>query len=73
MSPRAAIRIVSLLSVIVGSAVSMPAAQLKEAQVTQVVKDVKLLPAGAAARPPRSAMKYERGQQCAPESIHAAS
>src|SRR5438034_689315 len=29
----------------------MPAAQLKEARVTQVVKDVKLLPTGAAARP----------------------
>lgn len=43
MSPRAAIRIVSFLSVILGSAVSVPAAQLKEAQVTQVVKDVKLL------------------------------
>ena len=51
MSPRAAIRIVSFLNVILGSAVSVPAAQLKEAQVTQVVKDVKLLPTGAAARP----------------------
>ena len=51
MSPRAAIRTVSFLSVILGSAVSVPAAQLKEAQVTQVVKDVKLLPTGAAARP----------------------
>src|SRR6266478_270140 len=51
MSPRAAIRIVSLLSAILSSAVSVPAAQLKEAQVTQVVKDVKLLPTGAAARP----------------------
>jgi FecR protein len=51
MSPRAAIRIVSFLSVILGSAVSVPAAQLKEAQVTQVVKDVKLLPTGAVARP----------------------
>src|SRR5256714_4713924 len=50
MSPRVAIRIVSFLSVILGSAVSVPAAQLKEAQVTQVVKDVKLLPTGAAAR-----------------------
>src|SRR6184192_315659 len=51
MSPRATIRVVSFLSVILGSAVSVPAAQLKEAQVTQVVKDVKLLPTGAAARP----------------------
>jgi hypothetical protein len=51
MSPRAAIRTVSFLSVILGSAVGVPAAQLKEAQVTQVVKDVKLLPTGAAARP----------------------
>jgi hypothetical protein len=51
MSTRAAIRTLSLLGVILGSAVSVPAAQLKEAQVTQVVKDVKLLPAGAAARP----------------------
>src|SRR6476659_9306791 len=51
MSPRAAILIVSFLSVILGSAVSVPAAPLKEAQVTQVVKDVKLLPTGAAARP----------------------
>jgi len=37
--------------VILGSGVSVTAAQLKEAQVTQVVKDVKLLPTGAAARP----------------------
>jgi hypothetical protein len=51
MSTRAAIRTLSLLGVILGSAVSVPAAQLKEAQVTQVVKDVKLLPTGAAARP----------------------
>src|SRR6476660_2581103 len=51
ISPRAAIRTVSFLSVILGSAVSVPAAQLKEAQVTQVVKDVKLMPTGAAARP----------------------
>src|SRR5207248_2484838 len=51
MSPRATIRVVSFLSLILGSAVSGPAAQLKEAQVTQVVKDVKLLPTGAAARP----------------------
>jgi FecR-like protein len=46
----AAIRIVSFLSAILSFAVSVPAAQLKEAQVTQVVKDVKLLPTGAAAR-----------------------
>src|SRR5438270_4142867 len=51
MSARAAIRSIFLLSVILGFAVSVPAAQLKEAQVTQVVKDVKLLPTGAAARP----------------------
>ena len=51
MIPHAAILSVSLLSVILGSAVSVPAAQLKEAQVTEVVKDVKLLPTGAAARP----------------------
>jgi len=37
--------------VILGSGVSVTAAQLKEAQVTQVVKDVKLLPTSAAARP----------------------
>ena len=37
MSPSAAIRIVSFLSVILGSAVSVPAAQLKEAQVTQAL------------------------------------
>src|SRR5437764_2322752 len=51
MTPRVAIRNLSLFGVIFGIAVSMPAAQLKEAQVTQVVKDVKLLPTGAAARP----------------------
>src|SRR5438094_2940669 len=51
MSSRAAIRTVSLLSAILSFAVNVPAAQLKEAQVTQVVKDVKLLPTGAAARP----------------------
>ena len=51
MAPRVAIRNLSFLGVILGSAVSVPAAQLKEARVTQVVKDVKLLPTGAAARP----------------------
>src|SRR5437773_6085623 len=51
MSSRAAIRTVSLLSAILSFAVNVPAAQLKEAQVTQVVQDVKLLPTGAAARP----------------------
>jgi len=54
MSPRTAIRIVSFLSVILAPPWSVTAAQLKEAQVTQVVKDVKLLPTGAAARRPRS-------------------
>src|SRR5438874_10513248 len=51
MTPRVAIRNLSLLGVTLGSAVSVPAAELKEARVTQVVKDVKLLPSGAAARP----------------------
>ncbi len=49
MSRHAAIRTLFLLAVIFGSAVTMAAAQLKEAQVTQVVKDVKLLPTGATA------------------------
>ena len=49
------------------------AAQLKEARVTQVVKDVKLLSTGATTRRPRSAMKCEMGLQCAPERIRAAS
>src|SRR5438067_2910807 len=51
MTPRVAIRNLSFFGVILASAVSVAAAQLKEAQVTQVVKDVKLLPTGAAARP----------------------
>ena len=51
MTPRVAIRNLSFLGVMLGSVVSVPAAQLKEAQVTQVVKDVKLLPTGATARP----------------------
>src|SRR5437763_8580261 len=51
IAPHAAIRNLSLLGVIIGFAVSVPAAQLKEARVTQVVKDVKLLPTGAAERP----------------------
>src|SRR5947208_14600812 len=51
MTPRVAIRKLSLLGVIIGFAVSVPAGQLEEARVTQVVKDVKLLPTGAAARP----------------------
>ena len=51
MTPRVAIRKLSLLGVIIGFAVSVPAAQLEEVRVTQVVKDVKLLPTGAAARP----------------------
>src|SRR5437016_8210646 len=51
MTPRVAIRNLSFLGVILGSAVSVPAGQLKEAPVIQVVKDVKLLPTGAAARP----------------------
>src|SRR5438132_10398325 len=51
MTPRVAIRNLSCFGVSLASAVSVAAAQLKEAQVTQVVKDVKLLPTGAAARP----------------------
>src|SRR5205814_3024548 len=51
MTPRVAIRNLSLLGVTIGFAVSVPAEELKEARVTQVVKDVKLLPTGAAARP----------------------
>ncbi|PYL83295.1 MAG: hypothetical protein DMF23_09980 [Verrucomicrobia bacterium] len=51
IAPHAAIRNLSLLGVIIGFAVSVPAAQLKEARVTQVVKDVKLLSTGAAERP----------------------
>jgi FecR protein len=51
MTPRVVIRKLSLLGVIIGFSVNVPAAQLKEARVTQVVKDVKLLPTGAAARP----------------------
>src|SRR5438034_3491587 len=51
IAPHAAIRNLSLLGVIIGFAVSVPAAQLKEARVTQVVKDVKLLPTDAAERP----------------------
>src|SRR5207253_4527109 len=50
MTPRVAIRNLFFLGVILGSAVSVSAAQLKEARVTQVVKDVKLLPTGAAAQ-----------------------
>ncbi len=41
----------SILSCLVLSAISASAAQLKEAHVTQVVKDVKLLPQQAAPRP----------------------
>src|SRR5207247_993298 len=48
---RVMIRKIALLVAIVASIVASPAAQLKEARVTEVVKDVKLLPSGAAPRP----------------------
>ena len=51
MSRRATIRNFAVLGVIIASAVNVAAAQLKEARVTQVVKDVKLLSTGAATRP----------------------
>src|SRR5947209_2837485 len=51
MSRRATIRNFALLGLIIASGVSVPAAQLKEARVTEVVKDVKLLSTGAATRP----------------------
>src|SRR6184192_678250 len=51
MSRRATIRNFAVLGVIIASAVNVAAAQLKEARVTQVVKDVKLLSTGAAERP----------------------
>ena len=73
MSRRATIRNFAVLGVIISSAVNVAAAQLKEARVTQVVKDVKLLSTGATTRRPRSAMKCEMGLQCAPERIRAAS
>jgi hypothetical protein len=51
MGPHAAIRNLSCLGLIIGFAVTVSAAQLNEARVTQVVKDVKLLPTSTAERP----------------------
>jgi mannose-6-phosphate isomerase-like protein (cupin superfamily) len=45
------IRNIGILALILAGIVASPAAQLKEARVTEVVKDVKLLPSGAAPRP----------------------
>jgi mannose-6-phosphate isomerase-like protein (cupin superfamily) len=45
------IRNVVVLALILAGIVASPAAQLKEARVTEIVKDVKLLPTGSAPRP----------------------
>jgi len=73
MSPRATIRVVCFLSVILGSAVSVPAAQLKEARATQVVKDVKLLSTGAAERPAAVRDEVRDGTAVRTGGIRAAS
>src|SRR5438067_4352193 len=49
--PRIMFRNIVVLALIFVGIVTSPAAQLKEARVTEVVKDVKLLPTGAAPRP----------------------
>jgi hypothetical protein len=46
-----AIRKIVVLALILAGTVASPATQLKEARVTEVVKDVKLLPTGGASRP----------------------
>src|SRR5205807_1723234 len=51
MAPLGAARNVFLFVALVICATRLPAAELKEARVTAVVKDVKLLPTGVAARP----------------------
>jgi len=43
------IRNIVVLALILAAIIPSPAAQLKEARVTEVVKDVKLLPSGGAA------------------------
>jgi FecR protein len=45
------IRNIGVLAFILAGIVASPAAQLKEARVTEVIKEVKLLPSGAAPRP----------------------
>jgi hypothetical protein len=45
------IRNIGVIALILAAIVASPAAELKEARVTEVVKDVKLLPTGAAPRP----------------------
>ncbi len=45
------VRNIVALALILAGIVASPAAQLKEARVTEVIKDVKLLPNGAAPRP----------------------
>src|SRR5438093_8486764 len=49
--PSVMIRNIVVLALILSGIVGSPAAQLKEARVTEVVQDVKLLPTGAAPRP----------------------
>jgi len=44
-------RNIVVLALILAGIVALPAAQLKEARVTEVIKDVKLLPTGSAPRP----------------------
>src|SRR5438552_13286445 len=51
IAPLSAVRNICLFVALVIGATGLPAAELKEARVTAVVKDVKLLPTGAAARP----------------------
>src|SRR5437763_7349352 len=49
--PSMMFRNIIVLALILAGIVASPAAQLKEARVTEVVKDVKLLPTGAAPHP----------------------
>src|SRR5437870_2991499 len=51
IAPLSAVRNICLFVAFVIWATGLPAAELKQARVTAVVKDVKLLPTGAAARP----------------------
>src|SRR5437763_9929306 len=49
--PSMMFRNIIVLALILAGIVASPAAQLKEARVTEVVKDVKLLPTGSVPRP----------------------
>ena len=67
------IRNIVVLALIPAAIIPSPAAQLKEARVTEVVKDVKLLPSGGAPRPAAVSDDVRMERQCGREWNRAVS